>query len=100
MRGTVASVNAYRSLAPCRMIPVYSCSVPGRNPGTSTNAISGMLKASQKRTKRAPEDLWLVGDDPNRVSGEAGKPADDVPGPVSMNLEELPVIEYGADYLV
>ena len=31
--GTVASVNAYSSLAPCRMIPPYSCAVPGRNPG-------------------------------------------------------------------
>jgi hypothetical protein len=26
----------------------------GRNPGTSSNVISGMLNASQKRTNRAP----------------------------------------------
>src|SRR5947208_842105 len=51
--GTVASLNAYSSFAPCRMIPPYSCAVPGRKPGTSTNVTSGMLKASQKRTKRA-----------------------------------------------
>ena len=35
------------------MIPPHSCVVPGRNPGTSTNVISGMLKASHVRTKRA-----------------------------------------------
>lgn len=28
--------------------------IPGKNPGTSTKVIRGMLKASQKRTKRAP----------------------------------------------
>jgi len=36
------------------MIPLHSCSVPGRKPGTSTNVTSGMLNASQNRTKRAP----------------------------------------------
>src|SRR5262245_4336173 len=35
------------------MMPPYSWSTPGRNPGTSTNVTSGMLKASQVRTKRA-----------------------------------------------
>ena len=35
------------------MIPPYSWAVPGRKPGTSTKVITGMLKASQKRTKRA-----------------------------------------------
>ena len=52
--GTVASPYAYSSLAPCRMTPLYSWPVPGRNPGTSTNDTIGILKASQKRTKRAP----------------------------------------------
>jgi hypothetical protein len=36
------------------MMPPYSCAVPGRKPGTSTKVTMGMLKASQKRTKRAP----------------------------------------------
>ena len=36
------------------MIPPYSWLVPGRKPGTSTNEMIGMLKASQKRMKRAP----------------------------------------------
>ena len=35
------------------MMPPYSWVVPGRKPGTSTSVTSGMLKASQKRTKRA-----------------------------------------------
>ena len=35
------------------MIPPHSWAVPGRNPGTSVNVISGMLKASHVRTKRA-----------------------------------------------
>jgi hypothetical protein len=35
------------------MMPPYSWLVPGRKPGTSTNVTRGMLKASQKRTKRA-----------------------------------------------
>src|SRR5712675_1709057 len=51
--GTVASAKAYSSLAPCLMMPPNSCAVPGRKPGTSTNVRSGMLKQSQKRTKRA-----------------------------------------------
>src|SRR2546422_768567 len=50
--GTVASEYAYRSFAPCRMIPPCSCAVPGRNPGTSTNVTIGRLNASQKRTNR------------------------------------------------
>ena len=28
--------------------------VPGKKPGTSSKVINGILKASQKRTKRAP----------------------------------------------
>ena len=51
--GTVASQYAYSSFAPWRMIPPHSCVVPGRKPGTSTNVSSGMLNASQVRTKRA-----------------------------------------------
>ena len=35
------------------MMPLNSWSVPGRNPGTSTRVMIGMLNASQKRTNRA-----------------------------------------------
>ena len=34
-------------------MPFHSWSVPGRKPGTSTNVSTGMLNASQNRTKRA-----------------------------------------------
>ena len=51
--GTVASQKANRSFAPCLMMPPYSCAVPGRNPGTSTKVMIGMLKQSQNRTNRA-----------------------------------------------
>ncbi len=34
-------------------MPPHSCAVPGRKPGTSSNVMSGMLKQSQKRMKRA-----------------------------------------------
>ena len=40
------------SLAPRRMMPACSCSVPGRYPGTSTSVTTGTLKASQNWTKR------------------------------------------------
>ena len=51
--GTVASANANNSLAPCRMMPPYSCAVPGRKPGTSTKVTKGMLNASQNLTNLA-----------------------------------------------
>src|SRR5208337_82109 len=43
--------------------------VPGRNPGTSSKVISGMLKQSQKRTKRAPLMLALMSSTPARNAG-------------------------------
>ncbi len=48
------------SLAPRRMIPFHSWSVPGRKPGTSTRVTTGMLKASQVRTKRAAFSAALM----------------------------------------
>ncbi len=35
-------------------MPFHSCDVPGRNPGTSTNDNSGILKQSQNLTNLAP----------------------------------------------
>src|SRR3546814_3823110 len=35
------------------MMPLNSCAVPGRKPGTSTKVTIGILKQSQNRTKRA-----------------------------------------------
>src|SRR5574338_1215205 len=45
--GTVASQYAYKSLLPCRIIPLCSWFVPGMYPGVSTNVMIGMLNASQ-----------------------------------------------------
>ena len=67
--GTVASVNAYSSFAPWRMIPPHSCEVPGRKPGTSMSVSSGMLKASQKRTKRAAFSEALMSSTPASCAG-------------------------------
>ena len=67
--GTVASANANSSFAPCRMMPPYSCPVPGRKPGTSSNVTSGMLNASQKRTKRAPFTDASMSSVPARCAG-------------------------------
>ena len=46
-------VQAQSSFAPWSITALYSCPVPGRKPGTSTRLTMGILKQSQKRTKRA-----------------------------------------------
>ena len=38
--------------------------VPGRNPGTSTKVMIGILNASQKRTNRAPLTEALISKQP------------------------------------
>ena len=38
--------------------------VPGRNPGTSTKVMMGILNASQKRTNRAPFTEALISKQP------------------------------------
>ena len=67
--GTVASQYAYSSLAPWRMIPPCSWPTPGKKPGTSTNVTSGMLNASQKRTKRAAFTEALMSSTPASTVG-------------------------------
>jgi hypothetical protein len=51
------------------MIPPNSCAVPGRKPGTSTKVTSGMLKQSQKRTKRAAFTLAEMSSTPASTDG-------------------------------
>ena len=51
------------------MMPPYSWAVRGRKPGTSTKVNSGMLKASQKRTKRAPLSEALMSRAPAMTFG-------------------------------
>lgn len=67
--GTVASANAYTIFAPCRMMPLCSCRTPGRNPGTSSMATSGMLKQSQNRMNRAALSLASMSSAPARWFG-------------------------------
>ena len=51
------------------MMPPYSWLVPGMKPGTSTKVTTGMLKASQNRTKRAALMLLLMSRQPASTSG-------------------------------
>jgi hypothetical protein len=51
------------------MMPPYSWAVPGRKPGTSSKVTMGMLKQSQKRTKRAPLRDALMSRQPARCAG-------------------------------
>ncbi|CAB4837254.1 unannotated protein [freshwater metagenome] len=50
-------------------MPFHSCSVPGRNPGTSTKVITGIPKASQVRTKRAAFSLAAISNVPASACG-------------------------------
>ena len=102
--GTVASAKANSSFAPWRMMPPYSCTVPGRNPGTSSKVTSGMLKASQNRTKRAPFTDASMSSVPASTAGwfatiadraavEAREADDDVLRVVLMHLEEVALVD-------
>ncbi len=51
------------------MMPSHSWSVPGRKPGTSTKVITGTLKLSQVRTKRAAFSLAAMLRQPARSIG-------------------------------
>ena len=84
-------------------MPPNSCAVPGRNPGTSSNVISGMLNASQKRTNRAPLTDASMSSTPARCAGwlatmpdrSAAQPReadDEVAREVLVHLEKLSVV--------
>lgn len=51
---------------PPLLAPTSVNDLPGRKPGTSTKVMSGMLKASQNRTKRAPFTEELISKHPRR----------------------------------
>src|ERR1700710_182418 len=93
------------------MVPAYSWAVPGMKPGTSTNVTTGMLKASQKRTKRAALMLLLMSRQPASTSGWVGPvpPAlavepreadEDVLRAVGLQLEEIAVVHDLEDQLL
>ena len=67
-------------------------------------ATMGILKQSQKRTKRAPfseasmsSALGLVGDEADRAPCHASEAYDDVLGKVGGNLEEVLMVADGLD---
>ena len=107
---TVASAYAYSSLAPWRMMPPYSWLVPGGT-GDVFERDQGMLKQSQKRTKRAPLTEALMSSIPASTAGwlatmpterpiHAGEPDDDVFAVVLVDFEECPVVHYAVDYVL
>src|SRR5678816_1850014 len=51
------------------MMPPCSCETPGKNPGTSSNVTSGILKASQNRMNRAPFKDALMSSTPASMAG-------------------------------
>ena len=86
------------------MMPPYSCAVPGMKPGTSTKVTIGMLKASQKRTKRAALIELLMSRQPASTSGwlatmptvcavHAAEADDDVLRVLGLQLEEVAVVD-------
>ena len=86
------------------MMPPYSCAVPGMKPGTSTKVTTGMLKASQKRTKRAALIELLMSRQPASTSGwlatmptvwpSMRREADhDVLRVLGLQLEEVAVVD-------
>ena len=92
------------------MMPPYSCATPGRKPGTSTSVRIGMLKASQKRTKRAALRDESMSSTPARYSGwfatmptrAAGQPReadDDVLRELRVHFHEVAGIDDLVDHL-
>lgn len=67
--GTVASPYAYNNFAPCLIIPPYSWFEPGKNPGTSTNVINGILNESQNLTNLAALTDESISKQPARFVG-------------------------------
>ena len=65
----MASVYANSSLEPCFIIPPYSCLVPGKKPGASTNVIIGILKQSQNLTNLAAFLDESISKQPARTNG-------------------------------
>ena len=59
-----------------RMMPPYSCALPGMKPGTSTNVISGMLKAVAEAHEAGAFDRGVDVEAAGHVGGLVGHDAD------------------------
>ena len=86
------------------MMPPHSWRVPGRKPGTSSKVTSGMLKQSQKRTKRAALTEESMSSTPASTLGwlptmptgrpfRRAKPTTMLPREVLVHLEEVAVVD-------
>ena len=102
--GTVASANANSSLAPCRMMPPYSCTVPGQEPGhvleRDERDVERVAEAHEPRAlhrrvdvERPGQHRRLVGDDADRAAVEPREADDDVLRVVLMHLEEIALVD-------
>ena len=109
--GTVASAKAKSSLAPCRMIPPYSCRVPGRKPGhvleRDERNVEGVAEPNEPRAldrrvdvERAGEVRRLVRDDADAAAAQMRKPDDHVACEVLVHLQELAVVRNGVHEVV
>ncbi len=81
---------------------------PGRYPGVSTKVTMGILKASQKRMKRAAlseqlisrapgKEFGLIGDDPNGSCRPSTETGNDIFSDRQLYWEELAIIGDGLD---
>ena len=73
--GTVASVNAYSSLAPWRMIPPHSWCVPGKKPGTSVKVEylrDGKTLSANAKLERRPQETLAGGPGRRRADSDDG----------------------------
>ena len=102
--GTVASANAYSSLAPWRMMPPHSWAGTGQEAGhvaeREQRDVEGVAGAHEARglgggvdVEHARQLVGLVADDADRVAVQAREAADDVLGVVLVHLEELVVVD-------
>lgn len=61
---STAGLLSVFNFSSCILYTEIYLGIPGRKPGTSTKVMMGMLKASQKRTKRAPFTEELMSKQP------------------------------------
>ena len=108
--GTVAAAYACTSCAPCRIMPRHSRSVPGSNPGVSTNVSERHVErvaplhepralAGRVDVERPGALARLVRDDADRPSAEPGERGHEVRCMAGAQLEEAAGVDDVADHV-
>ena len=98
-------------MAPWRMMPPYSWSVPGRKPGhvdeRDERDVERVARAHEARrllrrvdVETTREHLRLVADDADDVTVDAREAAHDVHRPEREDLEEVAVVDDLGDHLL